>query len=131
LATSIDTLVEYLDPNVVKVVTDRRGLALYFSRAPIPWARDATISDGASAARYACARRHIGLYAYRVGTLLALAGLRRTALESLEQLEQLRALEHGYRIVVAQAAQVPGPGVDTEADVLVAEQQLRVLGDTA
>ncbi len=131
LATSLGELPEYLDPNVVKVVTDRRDFALYFSRAPIPWARDAALAERTGAERYASARRHIGLYAYRVGTLLALAGLRPTALEVVERLEQLRALEHGYRIVVAQAAEVPGAGVDTEADLLVAERQLRALQGVA
>ena len=104
----IGTRAEFLDPNVVKVVTDRGGRALYFSRAPIPHDR-----DGGGIA----ARRHIGLYAYRAGALLRLAALQPTRLEQLERLEQLRALEHGLEIRVVEAVEVPGPDVNTPQDL--------------
>jgi 3-deoxy-manno-octulosonate cytidylyltransferase (CMP-KDO synthetase) len=113
LATPIESLAEYLDPNVVKVVRGRTGLALYFSRAPVPWQRDAA----ADATRCAGALRHIGLYAYRAGALLRLAALAPTPLETAERLEQLRALEHGLAIAVGIAAEKPGPGVDTPEDL--------------
>jgi 3-deoxy-manno-octulosonate cytidylyltransferase (CMP-KDO synthetase) len=117
LATPIDSYAEYLDPNVVKVVRDRDGRALYFSRAPIPWQRDAAAAGAEDAARYAGALRHIGLYAYRAGALGRLAALPPSPLETAERLEQLRALENGLSIAVALAAERPGPGVDTEADL--------------
>jgi 3-deoxy-manno-octulosonate cytidylyltransferase (CMP-KDO synthetase) len=109
LATAIDSVAEFLDVNAVKVVTDARGRALYFSRAPIPCDRERTDASGA--------RRHIGLYAYRVGALLRLAALEPSALERREKLEQLRALEHGMTIVVADASERPGPDVNTPADL--------------
>ena len=106
---------EYLDPNVVKVVTDGEGRALYFSRAPIPHDRDgAAAADGG----FPAARRHVGLYAYRVEALLRLAALAPTALEELEKLEQLRALEHGMQIRVVDAAEPPGADVNTPEDLL-------------
>ena len=123
LSTPIRTLAELEDPNVVKVVADGAGRALYFSRAPIPWQRDAALA-GNAAGRLAGAARHLGLYAYRVGALTRLAGLAPTALESAEKLEQLRALEHGISIAVATASVVPGPGVDTEADLREAQALL-------
>jgi 3-deoxy-manno-octulosonate cytidylyltransferase (CMP-KDO synthetase) len=117
LATPIESLAEYLDPNVVKVVRDRSGMALYFSRAPVPWPRDAALAGDEGPARYAAALRHIGLYAYRAGALAKLAALAPTPLETAERLEQLRALENGLTIAVGIAAERPGPGVDTEADL--------------
>jgi 3-deoxy-manno-octulosonate cytidylyltransferase (CMP-KDO synthetase) len=117
LATPIDDLAEYLDPNVVKVVRDTTGRALYFSRAPIPWHRDATAARNEDASRYAGALRHVGLYAYRAGALRQVAALPPSPLESAERLEQLRALENGLVIVVGIASARPGPGVDTEADL--------------
>jgi 3-deoxy-manno-octulosonate cytidylyltransferase (CMP-KDO synthetase) len=117
LSTPVLSLTDYLDPNVVKVVVNRDGRALYFSRAPIPWQRDAAQHGIEDERRYAGAQRHIGLYAYRVGALKTLAGLAPTALEMAERLEQLRALEHGLAIAVAPAAVVPGPGVDTPEDL--------------
>jgi 3-deoxy-manno-octulosonate cytidylyltransferase (CMP-KDO synthetase) len=117
LATPIDSLAEYLDANVVKVVRDRAGRALYFSRAPVPWQRDAALAASEGPARYAGALRHIGLYAYRAGALRRLAALAPTPLETAERLEQLRALENGLPIAVGIAAERPGPGVDTEADL--------------
>ena len=117
LATPIDSLEELLDPHVVKVVTDARGMALYFSRAPIPWNRDGAAAGLASQRDRSGARRHLGLYAYRVAALLRLAQLPAGALEAREKLEQLRALEHGLRICVADAAERPGPDVNTPADL--------------
>jgi 3-deoxy-manno-octulosonate cytidylyltransferase (CMP-KDO synthetase) len=107
------------DPNVVKVVTDLTGRALYFSRAPIPWDRDAGSGGGTGA------RRHIGLYAYRVRALQRLAGLPPGALEQLEKLEQLRALENGLTIRVAEALVAPGPDVNTAEDLARVEARLR------
>jgi 3-deoxy-manno-octulosonate cytidylyltransferase (CMP-KDO synthetase) len=109
---------EVFNPNVVKVVTDKDGYALYFSRAPIPWARDAWRGDQASAIPPGLpVMRHIGLYAYRAGFLKAYPGLARPALESFESLEQLRALWHGHRIAVTVSDQPMPPGVDTVEDL--------------
>jgi 3-deoxy-manno-octulosonate cytidylyltransferase (CMP-KDO synthetase) len=116
LATPIDTLAEFLNPNAVKVVTDAHGRALYFSRAPIPWNRDGAPAGHASQRVFAGSRRHVGIYAYRVGALLRLADLPPTALETAEKLEQLRALENGFEIRVADAAERPGPDVNTAED---------------
>jgi 3-deoxy-manno-octulosonate cytidylyltransferase (CMP-KDO synthetase) len=112
---------EVANPNVVKVVTDRDGYALYFSRAPIPWARDAWM-DEAGRSRQALppglpVKRHVGLYAYRVGFLKAYPALERPALEVFESLEQLRALWHGHRIAVIESPYPSPPGVDTQADL--------------
>ena len=103
------------DPSVVKVVVDRRGYALYFSRAPIPFVRNDVPPGNATHPRYM--RRHIGLYAYRVGYLRRFVSLEPSPLEQVESLEQLRALWHGDRIAVAAAESIPGPGVDTLADL--------------
>ena len=93
-------LAEVVDPNVVKVVLDKDGHALYFSRAPIPWARDAWAGGVAALPDGLPVHRHIGLYAYRTGFLKAYPNLERPAVEIFESLEQLRALWHGYRIAV-------------------------------
>lgn len=124
LATPVLSHEEFMDPNAVKVVRDRRGLALYFSRAPIPWPRDAALAGDAGDAGWGGALRHIGLYAYRVAALRALAGMAPTPLEAGERLEQLRALENGLTIAVAVATVAPGPGVDTEADLARVEALL-------
>ena len=114
---------EVFNPNVVKVVTDKDGYALYFSRAPIPWARDAWADASVNNAAPTglpedlSIQRHIGLYAYRVGFLKAYPGLSRPAIELHESLEQLRALWHGYRIVVIESAEAIAPGVDTQSDL--------------
>lgn len=109
---------EALNPNVVKVVTDKAGYALYFSRAPIPWARDAWASGpGDTLPDRLPVARHIGLYAYRVGFLKAYPSLSRPAIEAFEALEQLRALWHGHRIIVVESAQPSPPGVDTPDDL--------------
>ena len=114
---------DVFNPNVVKVVTDKDGYALYFSRAPMPWARDAWMqaAPGVGAPAPIPAglpiARHVGLYAYRVGFLKAYPFLQRPALESFESLEQLRALWHGHRIVVVQTDAAIPPGVDTPDDL--------------
>jgi 3-deoxy-manno-octulosonate cytidylyltransferase (CMP-KDO synthetase) len=102
---------DLFNPNVVKVVTDARGRALYFSRAPIPWVRD---EDDAAAVR---AMRHVGLYAYRASFLPIFGALAPSPLETLEALEQLRALWHGHAIAVFVAEEAPAPGVDTQEDL--------------
>jgi 3-deoxy-manno-octulosonate cytidylyltransferase (CMP-KDO synthetase) len=117
LAAPVGSLEEFLNPNVVKVVTDERGRALYFSRAPIPWERAGANGGLSSQKQFSGARRHIGIYAYRVGSLLQLAALQPGALERCEQLEQLRALQNGLEIRVADAAEQPGPDVNTASDI--------------
>lgn len=117
LAAPLTQLEPLLDPNVVKVVTDVSGRALYFSRAPIPWNRDSAPAGLASQSSFAGGRRHIGIYAYRVGALLQLAALAPTSLENAEKLEQLRALENGFDIRVANAVEPPGPDVNTREDL--------------
>jgi 3-deoxy-manno-octulosonate cytidylyltransferase (CMP-KDO synthetase) len=108
---------DLFDTNCVKVVLDRSGDALYFSRAPIPWARDAFARDRNSLPPGLPVYRHIGIYAYRCGFLLRYPQLSAPAIERFEALEQLRALWHGHRISVAVTAQPPEPGVDTPADL--------------
>jgi 3-deoxy-manno-octulosonate cytidylyltransferase (CMP-KDO synthetase) len=124
LATPLRDRAQFLDPAAVKLVTDVRGYALYFSRAPIPWQRDAT----PDAEPPALARRHLGLYAYRAAALKRLAvpaSAEACALENVEKLEQLRVLALGYRIIVADAAAEPGPDVNTPQDVAAVEALLR------
>ena len=117
LSSPLVRLEDLLDPNVVKVVASASGRALYFSRAPIPWHRDNAPTGLASQTSFAGARRHIGIYAYRVGALLRLASWPSTPLENAEKLEQLRALENGLEIRVADSVEPPGPDVNTAADV--------------
>ncbi|MDN5843756.1 MAG: 3-deoxy-manno-octulosonate cytidylyltransferase [Alcaligenaceae bacterium] len=105
------------NPNVVKVVCDQAGQALYFSRAPIPWARDALADGGRRVADGLPAWHHIGLYAYRAAFLRRFPELPVGPLERFESLEQLRALEHGYRIAVRQSDSMPAAGVDTADDL--------------
>jgi 3-deoxy-manno-octulosonate cytidylyltransferase (CMP-KDO synthetase) len=128
LATPIATVQEFLDPNAVKVVTDVAGKALYFSRAPIPWDRDGASAGISSQRSFAGARRHVGIYAYRVGALLRLASLTPSALEIAERLEQLRALQNGFDIRVADTSERPGPDVNTPADLERVEALVRKLG---
>ncbi len=115
-AHPIELLADYLDPNIVKVVLDARGDALYFSRAPIPWRRDGG-SAGAPALPEPAALRHVGLYAYRAGFLRGFPALPATGLERTEALEQLRVLWHGHRIAVCVSRLAPGLGVDTPEDL--------------
>lgn len=125
LATPITSESDYFDPNVVKVVARPDGMALFFSRAPLPWDRDGSQASPISADRHRGSRRHLGLYAYRVSALQALAAAPPAQLEVRERLEQLRALALGLAIVVAEAAELPGPGVDTPGDLARAESMLR------
>jgi len=115
LATPLTSLEEFRNPNVVKVVTDRQGFALYFSRAPIPYPRDFADNLEQRWAELATAK-HVGLYVYRRSFLLEYPNLSATPLEEQECLEQLRALEHGYRIRVA-TTDLVGQGVDTPEDL--------------
>jgi len=119
LAYPIQGMDELADPNVVKVVLDKEGYALYFSRAPIPCRR-----DGSSDAGSVAALRHIGLYAYRAGFLRRYQDLEASPLEAIEKLEQLRVLWHGMRIHVGMANEMPGHGVDTESDLKRVEKIL-------
>ena len=115
-AHAIDTLADYVNPNVVKVVLDRRGLALYFSRAPIPWWRDGA-TQGVSQLPPAAPLRHIGIYGYRAGFLREFPKLAPAPVEDVEALEQLRVLWHGHRIAVHVTPHAPGPGIDTPQDL--------------
>ena len=116
LATPIDDAVDLFDPNVVKLVRDQAGRALYFSRAPIPWQRDRFARDRTSMVA-GQALRHIGIYAYRAGFLREFTRLPPGRLEQFEALEQLRVLEAGHPIMVGLAPVPFPPGVDTEADL--------------
>ena len=117
LSTPVTSLHEFLDPNVVKVVTAKNGTALYFSRAPIPWTRDGAPQGLSSQSNFYGAQRHLGIYAYRVDALQRVTVLPPAELELTEKLEQLRALQAGMKLVVAEAAATPPAGVDTEADL--------------
>lgn len=120
LSEPVQDVDQLFNPNVVKVVCDRDGFALYFSRAPIPWARDAWTANSSRPESlpegHACAR-HIGLYGYRVSLLRDFVGWSASPLEKMESLEQLRALENGARIHVATACTAPPAGVDTPEDL--------------
>ncbi|HLF11364.1 MAG TPA: 3-deoxy-manno-octulosonate cytidylyltransferase [Gammaproteobacteria bacterium] len=109
LMAPIQDEAEFRDPNFAKVVTDRDGWALYFSRAPIPWSREST---------RVLAQRHIGLYADRAAGLKAITAAPPCALEQTEHLEQLRALWLGFRIIVAESVEPASPHVDTEEDLI-------------
>jgi 3-deoxy-manno-octulosonate cytidylyltransferase (CMP-KDO synthetase) len=111
LCTPIHDRAEFLNPNVVKVVVDGMGKALYFSRAPIPLDRDGNAAGPREALR------HIGIYGYRVGALKRLSAAPPCELEQVEKLEQLRALWLGISIAVGVAHEVPGPSVDTPEDL--------------
>lgn len=124
LAVPLHDSVELFDPNVVKLVRDGRGNALYFSRAPLPWPRDAFIASRDQLPDNIPFLRHIGIYAYRAGFLTQLAKLPRTPLETAESLEQLRALEHGHAIAVGLAPEPFPGGVDTAADLARVEAWL-------
>lgn len=127
-ASPIRESITLFNPNAVKVVCDQRGHALYFSRAPIPWARDA-LADGAQRlANELPAWHHIGLYAYRADFLRHFPTLSVGPLERFESLEQLRALEHGYRIIVHLGANTPAAGVDTATDL---ERVRAIFGEEA
>ncbi|MBC7610067.1 MAG: 3-deoxy-manno-octulosonate cytidylyltransferase [Polaromonas sp.] len=128
-AHAIEELADLLNPNVVKVVLDARQTALYFSRSPIPAARDFAgqawwNSDSATPATPALPKplRHVGIYGYRVGFLRLFPSLPQSPLEQLESLEQLRALWHGHRIAVHITSKAPGLGVDTPEDLAAARK---------
>jgi len=117
-AHAIESLEEFLNPNVVKTVLDAQGNALYFSRAPIPWWRDGFAATGPTSLPSAPAPlRHIGIYGYRAGFVQRFPTLAPAPVEATEALEQLRALWHGHRIAVHVSAHAPGPGVDTPEDL--------------
>jgi len=127
-AHPISQLADFCNPNVVKVVTDARQMALYFSRAPIPWWRDGQSAADAGGAPFTelpspPPLRHVGIYAYRAGFLAQFPQLPPAPIEQLESLEQLRALWHGHRIAVHTTEHAPGPGVDTPEDL----QRVRAL----
>ncbi|MGL5632730.1 MAG: 3-deoxy-manno-octulosonate cytidylyltransferase [Azovibrio sp.] len=116
VAHSITSATDFFNPNVVKVVCQSNGDALYFSRAPIPYARDGFAQNQTILPQGMPVFRHVGLYAYRTSFLQAYAGLAPSPLEGFEALEQLRALWHGYRIRVALMEGEPVSGVDTPED---------------
>ena len=105
------------NPNVVKAVLDREGYALYFSRAPVPYARDAFARGISRVPSGLPVYRHVGIYAYRAAFLRRYAWLMPSAIERFEALEQLRALAHGYRIHCTVTRAAPPPGVDTPSDL--------------
>jgi 3-deoxy-manno-octulosonate cytidylyltransferase (CMP-KDO synthetase) len=115
-AHAIDNVQDFANPNIVKVVLDAAGLALYFSRAPIAWWRDG-FADGLKTLPNPAPLRHIGIYSYRVGFLRMFPKLAQAPIEVTEALEQLRAMWHGYRIAVHVTVHAPGPGVDTPHDL--------------
>lgn len=117
LAEPIDSIETLFNPNAVKVSSDINGLALTFSRAPLPWARDALARSRGELPAGVPYRRHIGIYAYRAGFLHDFVAWGPCLLEDTECLEQLRALWHGVRIHVADALQSPPAGVDTPEDL--------------
>ncbi len=134
LATPLQLDAEVFDPNIVKVVLDINGNALYFSRAAIPWDREAFSNERAhTLTELPCNTqfseqgwyRHIGMYAYRAGTLKQYMSMSPCMLEQTESLEQLRILYHGIKIHVTIVHDQPGHGVDVEADIIKVEQFLK------
>ena len=117
----LEAVAEVGDTSVVKVVVDRNQRALYFSRASIPWVRDAT---NLAEEVIPHLRRHLGIYAYRAGYIREFAVRPPCALEELEKLEQLRALWHGEKIHCVDAVEIPGPGIDTADDLAAARVRL-------
>lgn len=115
-AHPIDAVADFVNPNVVKAVLDAAGMALYFSRAPVPWWRDG-FAAGVAQLPMPAPLRHIGIYGYRVSFLQQFPALAQAPMEVCEALEQLRALWHGHRIAVHVTDEAPGPGVDTPADL--------------
>lgn len=120
LASPLASKADYENPNVVKVVSDNDGNAIYFSRAPIPYSMNKKTDELA----LQTAMHHHGIYAYRCGTLRTIVAAERSELEACEQLEQLRALSIGLRIKVAKALSRPPAGVDTEDDLARVESML-------
>lgn len=124
LCARLTLAAELFDPNVVKVVMDQEGYALYFSRAPIPWDRDRFGRDGRGVSEIGGYWRHLGLYAYRAGFLQEYLRRPPSPLEQAESLEQLRALWYGHRIHVAEAVAQTVAGVDTPEDLARVEALL-------
>ncbi|MGH8192667.1 MAG: 3-deoxy-manno-octulosonate cytidylyltransferase [Rhodanobacteraceae bacterium] len=124
LAAPIESNADWFDPNCVKVVCDLRGRALYFSRAPVPWARDALAHDRGGMPAGVAVLRHIGIYGYRAGFLKQFAKSSLTPLERAESLEQLRALEHGHAVSVRVTPEPFPPGIDTPEDLARAERAI-------
>lgn len=124
LAAPITDAETLFDPNTVKLVQAASGDALYFSRAPLPWPRDAFAADRSRLPGGGHWLRHIGIYAYRVGFLQHFASMPPGRLEQVESLEQLRALEAGFRIAVATTPAAFPPGVDTPEDLARAEARI-------
>lgn len=124
LSTTIDSVTELFNSNVVKVVCDKNGNALYFSRAPVPWQRGEFEKQQAQLDIDFHWQRHIGLYAYRASYIKEYIRLSPSPIEQLESLEQLRVLWHGGRIAVGEAVEIPGPGIDTPEDL---EQAAKLL----
>lgn len=119
-AHALHSAADFANPNVVKVVLDRLGTALYFSRAPLPWWRDGMANawnDGVGTLPSPAPLRHVGIYGYRAGFLRQFPRLEPAPIEQLESLEQLRVLWHGQRIAVHVSDAAPGPGVDTPEDL--------------
>ena len=116
-AHAIAQLEEFTNPNVVKVVLDARQMALYFSRAPIPWWRDGQVPGGFKSLPSPAPLRHVGIYGYRAGFLRLFPQLPPAPIETMESLEQLRAMWHGHPIAVHITDEAPGPGVDTPEDL--------------
>ena len=127
-AHGIDSWADFQNPNVVKVVTDQQGTALYFSRAPIAHGRDFPEQPWWQGGALPAPLRHVGIYAYRVGFLQLFPKLAQAPIEKLESLEQLRALWHGHRIAVHTTQRAPGPGVDTPQDLERVRELMRSHG---
>lgn len=125
LAVKLESKEELFNPNVVKTLTDQNGMALYFSRAPIPFARDHFAECDDEFVKSQNYLRHIGIYAYRAGFVKQYIAWQPTTLEQLESLEQLRALWYGEKIHLEQAKQAPAVGVDTAEDL---ERVRKILG---
>jgi len=123
LAIPVHSAEEAFNPNAVKVVMDKNGYALYFSRATIPWDRDRFAQSRDEIANYFL--RHIGIYGYRAGFIRRYVTWAPSELEHIEKLEQLRVLWHGEKIHVAVAHEVPGTGVDTPADLERVRAEMR------
>ena len=124
LATRIHTTAELFDPHVVKVVSDAAGFAHYFSRAPIPWDRDVFCDTPPHISDFEPFHRHIGLYSYSAAFVKQYIAWGSSHLERIESLEQLRVLYHGENIRVITASEIPGPGVNTEEELMRVEQIL-------
>ena len=124
LSAPIENANDIFNSNIVKVISNTHGQAMYFSRAPIPWQRGCFEENTAEMNIDYQWQRHIGLYAYRAAYIKKYVGLPAAPIETLESLEQLRVLWHGDRIAIAQASEIPGPGIDTREELEKAEHYL-------